>query len=305
MLPYRHLLLLLAPAAVLSAPLSDDATSTLETDVSLSQLPGFVKPAQLAPKGSYPPWENDHYPVLHLRADQAHEAIEIPADQMSGRIRVTYDPDLEANKESVKPATSPAPVSPLVKRGGQPNPTVGEGICATHTEPQFPGTTFSHAGSECRPEKDPRAYDVTCRSHNRWGVTTHLERFCPVRFICVQLPEPAKPPKTSQIDCRSEVDAKKASTSTVGGLIKTVTKFFASPKGYTKLHFDAFTFDRNAHQIQVKSIDMIDDGNIFLRHTNANAMSVDKWANTNGEAVAFQAYVGNAFVTLEWWWRKI
>ncbi|KAE9987636.1 hypothetical protein EG327_003744 [Venturia inaequalis] len=302
MLPYRHLLLLLAPAAVLSAPLSDDATSTLETDVS--QLPGFVKPAQLAPKGSYPPWENDHYPVLHLRADQAHEAIEIPADQMSGVIRVTYDPDLEANKERVKPATSPAPVSPLVRRGkSPPKPTIGEGICALFHAPEFPNQRWQHIRTVCRPEMGPRNYEVTCGSTNPPGISDHQDKLCPVRTICVQLPEPAKPPRTPQIDCMSEVDAKKASTSTAGGIIKTITKFFPSPKGYTKLHFDAFTFDRNAHQIQVQSIDMIDDGNLFLRHTNANAMSVDKWANTNGEAVAFQAFSGGSFITLEWWWR--
>ncbi|RDI88736.1 hypothetical protein Vi05172_g1366 [Venturia inaequalis] len=299
---YRHLLLLLAPAAVLSV--SDDGTSTMET--AASQLPDFIETAHLAPRGSFPPWKNVH-PVLHVRADQMNEVIEIPSDQMSGVVRVTYDPDLEANKESLKPATSPTLVSPLVERG-PPAPKsagVGDNVCALHREPGLAfNTRFVHLKTECRPEKSERAYETTCRSIHGFD-TVPLQRECPVNFICVQLPESAGRLKVTGIECRPVETAKKASTSNSGGIIRTITQFFkAPPKGYKKLHFDAYTFDRNGNQIKVQYIDGVADGSIFKREVQANALIVDKLANINGEGVYFDAYAGTSFITLEWWWRR-
>lgn len=297
---YRHLLLLLAPAPVLSV--SDDGTSTMET--AASQPHDFIETAHLAPRGSFPPWKNVH-PVLHVRADQMNEVIEIPSDQMSGVVRVTYDPDLEADKESLIPATSPTLVSPLVKRAPTALKGRGDDICATHHEPGMSfNTAFFNMKTECRPERSQRAYETTCRSIHGFE-TAALQRECPVNFICVQLPASPNRRNVPDIECRSGEGAKKASSSNTGGILRTSTQFFVSPPNrYKHLHFDAYTFDRNGNQIKVQFIEGVADASPFKREVQTNALIADKLANVNGEGIYFDTYAGETFVTLEWWWRR-
>ncbi|KAE9971902.1 hypothetical protein BLS_004236 [Venturia inaequalis] len=290
---YQYLLLLLAPAAVLSAPFAgtDDAISNLEA--AAPQPFGLVETADLAPRGSYPPWRNVHS-VIEVRAEQMHEAIEIPSDQMSGVVRVTYDPDLEANDESLT-RTSPVPRSPLAKRGA------GSNLCNIYTDRKVPRANFLNANTRCVPEKSERAYEVYCKAGGyRVGP---FSQECPNNYVCFQLPD--NPEHPSEIECRAKEQTTKASSSTARGIIRTITKFFTKPPAnYKKLHFDAYTIDRNGHQISVPEIKMIVDGSMFKSGEGVNSLIVDKVANPNGEGIYFLTDPHQTFVTLEWWWRR-
>ncbi|TLD36270.1 hypothetical protein E2P81_ATG03159 [Venturia nashicola] len=305
MLPLKHLFFLLAPAAVLSAPHPESNDGNLETAASqLSSRAGYAD----APFRSSIHVEPHH--VIELRHDQISDDtfIEIPSDQMSGRVRVTYDPALDpihkANDESLQQGTSPVPVSELVKRSVQT-----EGDCNKYHGQNGgflpPNAVWHLRRAYCAPpDPDPRLYNVECFSGDMHSGP--MEKSCPPNTICYQLPTAWwQKDKRDDIVCKPEDSTTKVASSLLRGMVKTITKVFAKPPaGYTRIMHEVTTFDNNMHSFQVYNIIGLSDGHVMKDRPNSNGIIYEHIAKANGEKIFWEADAGRSWAVVEWTWKR-